>query len=487
MIDTSLGVLDGAIGDSSASGNSSEWVMRSFFGRVNLDWEQKYLLELNLRADQSSRFLKDNRTGYFPSASFAWRMDQEAFMQPLMDKGLSSLKLRLSYGSLGNNSVGNYDALNLLTGKYHYSLNSLLAMGVARKTIANPNLSWEATYMTNVGVDFGFFNNRLTGTVDYFHKKTKDILINLPAPDVHGSASIPKQNSAEVLNQGVELTLGWQDKIGDFEYGINGNFTYVKNEVTKFKGKDKGGISQDGANIIWEGHPINSQYGLRVDRIIQTDEDLALVQQMIDNAPIVDGKKVNPFAAFGKPEKGDLFYKDINGDGVVDMNDREILSDGPNPKFQFGLNLNASWKGIDFAVLFQGQAGAKAVWMNDLVNASSVRHGYQLNKEVAEGRWYEGRTDAKYPRLLEYQNTKNKQNSDFFLENLAFLKIRNIQLGYTLPSKWTKKVSLERVRFYGSLENFFTFTSFRGFDPEMGRSVAYPAMKNVVFGLNLSF
>ena len=134
-------------------------------------------------------------------------------MQPLMDKGLSSLKLRLSYGSLGNNSVGNYDALNLLTGKYHYSLNSLLAMGVARKTIANPNLSWEATYMTNVGVDFGFFNNRLTGTVDYFHKKTKDILINLPAPDVHGSASIPKQNSAEVLNQGVELTLGWQDRL----------------------------------------------------------------------------------------------------------------------------------------------------------------------------------------------------------------------------------------------------------------------------------
>lgn len=490
LLDTSIGALDGATGDSSASGNSTEWVMRSYFGRVNLDWEQKYLLELNLRADQSSRFLKGNRTGYFPSASFAWRMDQEAFMQPLMDKGLSSLKLRLSYGSLGNNSVGDYDALSVLAGKkYNYSLNGQLAMGVARAKIANANLSWEATYMTNVGVDFGFLNNRLTGTVDYFHKKTKDILINLPAPDVHGNASIPKQNSAEVLNQGIELTLGWQDKIGDFEYGINGNFTYVKNEVTKFKGKDKGGISfdDDSADIIWEGHPINSQYGLRVDRIIQTDEDLALVQQMIDNAPIVDGKKVNPFAAFGTPEKGDLLYKDINGDGIVDTDDREILSDGPNPKFQFGLNLNASWKGIDFAVLFQGQAGAKAVWAHDLVNTSSVRHGYQLNKEVAEGRWYEGRTDAKYPRLLEYNNRKNKQSSDFFLENLAFLKIRNIQLGYTLPSKWTKKASLERVRFYGTLENFFTFTSFRGFDPEMGCSVAYPAMKNVVFGLNLSF
>lgn len=492
MIDTSLGVLNGAIGDASASGSSAEWAMRSFFGRVNLDWQQKYLLEINLRADQSSRFLKSKRTGYFPSASFAWRLEQEKFMEGLRDKGLSTLKLRLSYGSLGNNAVGNYDALALYANKnddgaFNYSLNNLVALGLAQARIANPNLTWESTYMTNVGIDFGLFNNRLTGTMDYFHKKTKDILINLPAPAVHGIASIPKQNSAEVLNQGVELTLGWQDKIGDFSYSVNGNFTYVKNEVTKYKGKDKGGITYSGANIIWEGHAINSQYLLRCDRIIQTDEDLALVQQMINNAPVVDGKKVDPFAAFGTPQKGDLLYKDINQDGIIDMDDREIVSDGPNPKFQFGLNLNASYKGIDFAMLLQGQAGAKIYWQNDLANTPSVRHGYQLNKEVADGRWYEGRTDATYPRLLEYQDQRNKQMSDFYLENLAYLKIRNIQLGYTLPAKLTKKISLERLRFYGSLENFFTFTSFRGFDPEIGGSIDYPAMKNVVFGINLSF
>lgn len=492
MIDTSLGVLNGAIGDASASGSSAEWAMRSFFGRINLDWQQKYLLEINLRADQSSRFLKSKRTGYFPSASFAWRLEQEKFMEGLRDKGLSTLKLRLSYGSLGNNAVGNYDALALYANKnddgaFNYSLNNLVALGLAQARIANPNLTWESTYMTNVGIDFGLFNNRLTGTMDYFHKKTKDILINLPAPAVHGIASIPKQNSAEVLNQGVELTLGWQDKIGDFSYSVNGNFTYVKNEVTKYKGKDKGGITYSGANIIWEGHAINSQYLLRCDRIIQTDEDLALVQQMIDNAPVVDGKKVDPFAAFGTPQKGDLLYKDINQDGIIDMDDREIVSDGPNPKFQFGLNLNASYKGIDFAMLLQGQAGAKIYWQNDLANTPSVRHGYQLNKEVADGRWYEGRTDATYPRLLEYQDQRNKQMSDFYLENLAYLKIRNIQLGYTLPAKLTKKISLERLRFYGSLENFFTFTSFRGFDPEIGGSIDYPAMKNVVFGINLSF
>ena len=477
MIDLSLNVINAAIGDATASGSSTEWAMRSFFGRVNLDWENKYLLEVNLRADQSSRFLSNKRTGYFPSASVAWRMDQEAFMENWVEKGLSNLKLRLSYGSLGNNSVGNYDAIATYANKpssgsaFNYTLNNALVLGLAQAQLANPNLTWESTYMTNVGVDFGLVNNKLTGTIDYFNKKTKDILINLPAPDVHGTASIPKQNSATVTNQGIEM-----------------NFTFVRNKVNKFKGKEKGGQSIDGANLIWEGHSINSQYLLRVDRIIQTDEDLALVQKMIDNAPIDEktGKKVNPFAAFGTPQKGDLLYIDSNGDGIIDMNDREIVSDGPNPKFQFGLNLNAAYKGFDFSILFQGQAGVKAYWQHDLANTSSVRFGYQLNKEVAEGRWTEGRTDATYPRLLQSQNTINKQMSDFYLSNKAFLKIRNIQLGYTLPKSVTEKMQLERLRFYGSLENFFTFTSYRGLDPEIS-GLGYPAMKSAVLGINVTF
>lgn len=490
LIDYSLWVINGATGDASASGSSSEWAMRSFFGRVNLDWNNKYLLELNLRADQSSRFLSNKRTGYFPSGSFAWRIDQEEFMKDAMDKGLSNLKLRVSYGSLGNNSVGNYDALATYAIKdSNYALNNLLVQGLIQTRLANPNLTWESTYMTNVGLDFGFFNNRFTGTVDYFHKRTKDILINLPAPLVHGSADIPKQNSAIVTNQGVEFTLGWQDKVGDFSYGINGNFTYVKNIVDKFKGKGKGGMSISGANVIWEGHSINSQYLLRVDRIIQTDEDLALVQQIIDNAKQIHGNDItdNEIFSSGKPEKGDFLYKDTNGDGLINLDDREIVSDGPNPKFQFGLNMNASYKGFDFSILFQGQAGAKTYWQHDLANTASVRYGYQMNKEVVEGRWYEGRTDATYPRLLEYSNTKNKQMSDFYLQDLSFLKIRNIQLGYTLPKSIVEKTSLERIRVYGSMENFFTFTSFRGFDPELGGTLGYPAMKNVVVGINVSF
>lgn len=485
LIDQSLSVINGAVGDASASGTSTDWAMHSFFGRVNLDWESKYLLEANIRGDASSRFLSNKRWGYFPSVSGAWRMDQEAFMAPLVEKGLSNLKLRLSYGSLGNNAVGNYDALSVYANassagtSYNYSLNNLVAMGLAQAALANPELTWESTYVTDAGVDFGFLNNRLTGTVDYFNKKTKNILINLPAPDVHGIADIPKQNSAQVTNKGVELTLGWQDKINDFSYGVNGNFTYVKNNVDKFKGKGVDGQSLSGVNLTWEGHSINSQYLYRVDRIVQTDEDMKQVQQMKDKNP-------NAFSAFGEPQKGDFLYKDLNNDGVIDSKDREICSDGPNPKYFFGLNLNASYKGFDASVLMQGVAGVKVYWQTAAFNTPTINKGYQLNKEVAEGRWYEGRTDATYPRLLEMSDKRNLQASDFYLQNKAYLKIRNIQLGYTLPKAWTNLLQIERLRIYGSLENFITFTKYKGFDPEVD-GMNYPSMKEAVIGLNVTF
>lgn len=493
MIDLSLGAINGAIGDATASGTSTEWAMRSFFGRLNLDWDNKYLVEFNLRSDGSSRFLANERWGYFPSGSAAWRIDQEGFMEDAVSKGLSNLKIRVSYGSLGNNSVGDYDALSLYANKdkdkklLSYVLNNALVLGLAQPGIANPLLTWETTKVADVGIDFGLLNNRFTGTIDYFNKRTSGILINLPAPDVHGIASIPKVNSATVTNQGIEMTLGWQDKVGDFSYSINGNFTYVKNIVNKFKGTDKGGMSINGANLIWEGHSINSQYLLCVDRILQTDEDMKLIQQMIDNAPVgTDGKKVNPFAAFGTPKKGDLLYQDINNDGIIDNQDKKIVSDGPNPKYMFGMNLSGSWKGIDLSVLLQGSAGAKVYWQDGAYNSPTVRYGYQINQEVADGRWYEGRTDATYPRLLEYSSKVNTQQSDFYLQNKNFLKIRNIQLGYTLPKAWMSKIQIERIRIYGSLENFFTFTKYKGFDPEV-EGMKYPSMKQAVVGLNVTF
>lgn len=487
LIDLGLWALGAATGDASAGGSSTEWSMLSYFGRVNLNWMEKYLLEFNLRYDGSSRFQKGRRWGHFPSASAGWRMEREAFMQGLVDKGLDALKLRVSYGKLGNNSIGNYDTQALYTSSgMNYVLGNSLATGLAQSALANALLTWESTNVFNVAADLMLFNSRLSATLEYFHKKTYNILISLPAPAVHGTTSLPKVNSAQVSNQGFELTLTWNDRIGNVNYGINANATYVKNNVDKFKGKDKAGMSISGANLIWEGHPINSQYLLKVDRIIQTDEDLALVQKMIDNAPVVNGKKANPFAAYGTPEKGDLLYQDVNGDGVIDADDRTIVSDGPNPKWMLGLNLTAEWKGIDFGMLLQASLGAKRYWQSTAYNTPTVRYGYQLNKEVCDGRWYEGRTDATYPRLLFYQNNINQQASDFYLQDLAYLKIRNIQLGYTLPQKWTRACQIDKVRIYGSLENFFTFTKFKGFDPEVS-GMAYPTMRQAVIGLNVAF
>ena len=483
LLDPSLGVIGGAIGESSSTGNVTEWAMRSFFGRINLGWDDKYLLEANLRADGSSRFQKDNRWGYFPSFSAAWRISEENFMKDFT--WLDNLKIRGSYGSLGNNTLGsnrdndgNYLSQSLYA-QTNYVLGRAVAMGLSQTAIANANLSWETTYITNLGVDYNMFSNRLSGSLEFFNKKTDGILIDLPAPMVHGNATIPKQNAAQVTNKGVEFSVNWSDRVGkDFDYNVGFNFTYIKNNVDKFKGDEP---SYDGARMLKEGLPIWSLYVREIDRIIQTDADLALVETMLNN-PEVEGKVVFPY---GVPQKGDILYKDLNGDGLVNDDDRTVIGNGKNPTFTYGVNLGFNWKGIDFSTLIQGVAGIKDVYLSNLYK-SGVRQGYQMNQEVIDGRWYEGRTDASYPRLLDYSDTRNEQYSDFWVASKAYLKIRNITLGYTLPSQWTKVAYMDRVRVYGSLENFFTFSKWKGYDPEVS-GVTYPTMRQAVISINVTF
>ena len=491
LIDPTLEVIDGAIGLSSASGSKYQWVMRSYFGRLNLNWDEKYLAEFNLRADASSRFLSERRWGYFPSASVGWNIDKEAFMAGIIDKDvLSKIKLRGSYGSLGNNVLNttdnflnNYSAIPVYSLS-NYVLNGAVQQGLSMRSIANSLLTWEKTYVANAGLDMSFFKNKLSATFEVFNKRTVDILIDLPAPLVHGTASIPKQNSATVVNKGIELALDWKDRVGELGYFVRGNFSYIKNNVTKYKGSQR---TIDGANMLMEGYPIWVQYLRVVDRMIQTDADLALVQEIKNNAPVdpATGQKKNPFA-YGEPGKGDLLYKDLNGDGLINDDDRTTFGHGTNPKYLYGLSFGADYKGFDFSALIQGVGGLK-VFYNDLYYNSYVRWGYQINKEIADGRWYDGRTTpAQYPRLLHYGTTKNSLPSDFWLVNKAYLKIRNIQLGYTVPKKLISKAGLDVLRAYASLENFFTFTSYPGIDPEVS-GVNYPSMKQIVVGLNLTF
>ena len=492
LLDPGLGVIDGATGAASSSGNTVEWVMRSYFSRLKLNWDNKYLFEVNLRADGSSRFMEGNRWGYFPSASAAWRISEEPFVKDFSERlTLSNLKLRASYGVLGNNALrsknadieGNYDAQSLYSAS-NYILNNNIATGVAMQAIPNGNLTWEKTKIFNVGVDFGLANNRFTGTVEYFHKKTEDILIDLPAPLVNGNATIPRQNAGIVVNKGVEISLGWQDKIKDFSYFVNGNITFINNKVTKFKGNES---AITNADMIKEGYSINVQYGYVVDRIVQTQQDLDFVQQLVDNTPIdpSTGKPKKTFPS-NRPELGDLLYKDLNGDGVINDDDRTIIGNGATPKCTFGVNLGGAYKGFDFSVLLQGVTGVETYWLDNYFRPV-VRHSYQLNKKIADGRWYEGiQGSARYPRLLEFSDNRNTLISDFWIQNRSFLKIKNIQLGYTFTRTAFPSLPIERVRIYGSLENFFTFTKYDGLDPEVS-GVDYPSMRQAVIGVNLSF
>src|SRR5690606_29998003 len=277
-----------------------------------------YLFEANLRRDGTSRFASGAaRWGVFPSFSAGWRIIEENFLEGTTS--LDDLKIRDSWGSLGNNAVRNYE-YQAVYNSSNYILNNNLFVGFAQTALSNAALTWESTYVTNLGVDYGLYSGKLSGSIDLFHKATKNILINLPAPSVVGNAAIPKQNAAEVLNKGVELSVTWRDNIGKANYYVGGNFSYTKNGGTKFKGDDR---SISGANIRQEGYPINIQYVRAVDRIIQTEADLQLVQTIIENAPVNpdNGQKINPFASYGTPQLGDFLYKDLNGDGIINDED----------------------------------------------------------------------------------------------------------------------------------------------------------------------
>ncbi|MFD1771651.1 SusC/RagA family TonB-linked outer membrane protein [Sphingobacterium suaedae] len=493
LVDPSLTVLNAATMDASATGNITDWAMRSFFGRVNLSWDDKYLFEANLRTDGSSRFMSGkSRWGTFPSASLGWKISSEDFYSVAW---MPTLKLRASYGSLGNNgtiddsfrsnaNINNYEYLALYNPA-NYVLNNQLFVGFAQTVLSNSLLTWESTNILNAGLDFDLFGYKLSGSLDVFNKTTNNILINLPAPLVVGDATIPRTNAAKVRNQGVELNLNYRDKIGeDLNFQVGGNFTFIDNKVVKFKGDDR---SISGANLIQEGYAINTQYILLTDRLIQTDADLALVQQFIDNAPInpATNAKVNPFAAYGTPQKGDILYQDANGDGIINDDDRVPVGNGTAPRMSFGFNLGFDYKGFDFSVFLQGNAGNKVVYVDNYYTPT-VRWGYQINQEIADGRWVDGKTDASYPRLLPYTNTINTRNSDFWLQNKSFVRVKNIQLGYTIPNNLTQRFSVQNLRVFGSLENYWTLTKYKGFDPEVS-GTNYPTMKQAVFGVSLTF
>ena len=256
------------------------------------------------------------------------------------------LKLRVSYGTLGNNATSTFYMYQPLYASANYVLGNAVASGLAQTTLANPNLTWETTHMTNIGLDYGLFDHRLSGSVDVFNRLTTDILISLPAPLEHGTSAVPNQNAGKVRNRGIDFDISWFDHIGSMTYSLGFHMGYVRNKVTKFQGKVP---SINGVYKLQEGKPINQLYVMSVDRIVRDQSDLDYVQSLVDKNP-------DYFATYQRPELGDFLYADANHDGNLDANDRIEIGNGNSPSFTFGGNIGISWKGFDFSMLLQGVA-----------------------------------------------------------------------------------------------------------------------------------
>lgn len=476
LVDESLTALDAASTLGRITGNYNEWAMRSYFGRINLVWDEKYMLEANLRADGSSRFAPNKRWGYFPSVSAGWRISQEKFMEDFQD-WLSSLKLRVSYGSLGNNAASNNYMYQSLYAATNYVLGNNITGGLSQTTLSNTHLTWESTYVTNVGIDYGFFRNRLSGSFEWFNRDTKGILISLPVPLEHGTSTVPNQNAGEVNNRGIDLEINWTDQIDKVGYSISFNMGFVSNKVTKFQG-DIASIS--GVNKIQEGKPINQYYVLEVDRIVRDQSDLDYVQSLVDKNP-------NYFATYQRPDLGDFLYADANGDGDLNTDDRVEIGHGNSPRLTFGANLSFNWNNFDFSMLLQGVGDYQVYYNNQAFRFTTVM-GQSLIKDITDNAWTpENPYNSKYPILRNSANSKNNTASDAFIHNAAYLRCKNIQLGYTIPKNISQKFFVENLKIYTSIDNLFTITSFPGLDPEIAATVGYPAVRQYSLGLNVSF
>lgn len=468
--------VDSGSKNPTATGNKYQWRMLSYFGRVNYAFDGKYLAEFNLRADGSSRFAKGNRWGYFPSVSAGWRLSEEGFVKNL---GIfDNLKLRASWGKLGNQNIGSssnsdyFPYLTVLSQDYanSYNYNNTLAPGAAVTGLVDPDITWETTTSTDIGVDMGFFKNRLSIEADYFMKKTTDIIVQLPIPLIMGGLTAPFENIGEMKNNGFELNVNWQDNVSkDFSYNIGANLTYIDNEVVKFRG----GKSPDQLYLIREGYSYKTLYGFIQEGVYQSDEEAK--QHMHSNGYV--------------PEAGDLRYKDVNGDGKLDYQDKQEIGN-TIPKFTYGINAGLTWKNFDLNLQFAGIAGVHGYFQNAWTEPLGISGG--TITERWRDAWTPENPSNELPKI-KVNDTWNRQQSSFWACNMSWFKLKNIQLGYTLPKALSQKMFLQKCYVYVNATDLFTLVSskYEGFDPERDTFADgyghYPIPRVFTLGLNLTF
>ena len=461
-------------------GNASEWAIMSYLGRVNYNYANKYYVTATIRRDGSSRFGMDNRWGWFPSAALAWRISNENFLKN--SNVINNLKLRLGYGITGNQEIGNY-SFSSSYNTYLYNFNNSYVSAVLPTVLPNPNVKWEGQEQYNAGFDLDLFNNRISLIVDGYVKNTNDMLVPMSVPVTSGYSDVyvPSINAGKIQNKGFEVTLSTKNIIkNDFKWSSDAVFSYNKNNVESINSDTPIITASGGFNsaigLIKAGYPVNVFYGYITDGIFQNqaEVDSHAVQMPGSNS-----------ATSTAP--GDIRFKDLNNDGVINDKDRTVIGN-PNPKFTFSLNNTFNYKNFDLTIFLQGSYG------NDIFNANRMYTEamsiIQNQSTAVLGRWTGEGTSNNIPRAIYGDPNQNSRVSDRYIEDGSYLKIKNINLSYTLP-KAVFGQNFNSVKIFVSAQNLVTWTKYSGFDPEVPvngiDNGTYPITRTVSLGLNIGF
>lgn len=491
--------------------------IESYFGRLNYNYADRYLLTATLRADGSSSFAKESRWGWFPSVALAWKVNNEAFLKDVT--AISSLKLRLGWGMVGNQWAGSY-----AYGVTMASAASIWGTGFYGGNYPNRDLQWEETQSYNVGLDLALFDNRIELIADAYYKKTDNLLMQASLPTyVSGLISAPWVNAGAMTNKGVELTLNTHNiQTRDFTWTTGLTFSINRNKVTKLYSESSAISGINGTETLtytMVGEPVGQFYGYKVIGMFKEESDFYKKgvngQTLTDEAGNPIRVAIPKDQAIGKSGiwVGDFIYEDLNDDGVIDEKDRTFLGN-PAPDFTFGLNNYFAYKGFDLNIFINGSVGNKAVnlirrtFTNPMRNSNLLKeatgiaqiamHDPEVGDDVLSNVYIANPDKAVVQRITTSSANDNNRISDRFIEDASYLRIKNISLGYTFPRKWLKKVQIDYLRLYVNIQNLWTWTSYKGYDPEVGAlnynvllrgvdDARYPSQRIYTFGLNFNF
>ena len=460
--------LNAGTQNDAVSGSATEYALQSFFGRINYNYADRYLFEFNVRHDGSSRMPKSHRYATFPSVSAGWILTNEEFM-PKVD-WMNYLKIRASWGVLGNQEIGDYQYSPTMAANYNYYFGDNKVIGMAENIVANDNIKWETTRITDIGVDAAFLKGKVNVNFDWFDKYTYDILLRLPMPVTYlGSLAAPYQNSATVRNRGWELVATYFDHSGDLSWNAGFNISHVKNTIVDNKGIDV--IS--GNTINKEGNPIGAYYGLKAIGIYRTQNDL--------NRTNSEGNVITQNGA--APSLGDIMFEDIDDNGNIDTDGDRTIIGNPFPSYTYSFNFGLGWKGLDFSMFWQGVAGVYRYFWEQ----TDISNGGNMTQRWTD-RWSTSNPNGSMPAL---GNSFNATYSSFWLERTDYLRLKNVELGYTFDKKATGKIGISSLRLYLQATNPITISGLKNYDPEKSSSDSrgdfYPNVKSYSLGVSVNF